>query len=154
MILAIDPGPFKSGYVRCEYTGVVVIGGTVENERILDLIGGSHVACEWIEHYGANITAGADVFHTCRWIGRFEQKAVSVGIPFHLVTRREAKLHLCGNMRAKDPHVRQALLDRYGGKAVAVGKKKEPGPLYGVSGHAWSALAVAVTYLDQRGEKA
>jgi hypothetical protein len=43
-------------------------------------------------------------------------------------------------MRAKDPNVRQALLDKIG----PVGTKKNPGPLYGVSGHGWSALAVAV----------
>jgi len=33
----------------------------------------------------------------------------------------------------------------YGGtRDAAVGTKKTPGPLYGVSGHAWQALAVAV----------
>jgi hypothetical protein len=58
-----------------------------------------------------------------------------------LVFRRDVKLHLCGSARAKDPNIRQALLDRFG----PVGTKKAPGPLYGVKSHIWSALAVAVT---------
>jgi hypothetical protein len=43
-------------------------------------------------------------------------------------------------MRAKDANIRQALIDRFG----AVGTKKMPGPLFGVSSHYWAALAVAV----------
>jgi hypothetical protein len=42
-------------------------------------------------------------------------------------------------MRAKDANIRQALIDKLG----AVGTKKAPGPLYGISGHLWAALAVA-----------
>ncbi|MBV8782506.1 MAG: hypothetical protein JO353_14005, partial [Phycisphaerae bacterium] len=53
--------------------------------------------------------------------------------------------------RAKDGNIRQALIDRFGPtKERAIGKKKSPGPLYGMSGDCWSALAVAVTYADQR----
>ena len=39
------------------------------------------------------------------------------------------------------------LLDRFGGSS-AIGLKRSPGPLYGVSKDVWSALAVAVTYAD------
>jgi hypothetical protein len=48
-------------------------------------------------------------------------------------------------MKAKDANVRQALIDRYGGKAEAIGTVKKQGPLYRVKSHAWQALAVAVT---------
>jgi len=45
------------------------------------------------------------------------------------------------------------LIDRYGTtRAAAVGNKKTPGPLYGISGHKWAALAVGVvgvTFLQQ-----
>ena len=65
-------------------------------------------------------------------------------------------MHLCKNNRAKDGNVRQAILDRYpatgGGKNPQVGTKKAPGPLYGVSGHAWQALAVAITAIETRGQ--
>ena len=46
----------------------------------------------------------------------------------------------------RDANIRQALIDRYGpGKDRAIGRKLSPGPLYGLSGDCWSALAVAVT---------
>lgn len=35
------------------------------------------------------------------------------------------------------------------GKEKAIGKKATPGPLYGVVGDEWAALAVAVTWWDQ-----
>ena len=58
-----------------------------------------------------------------------------------LVYRKDVKLHLCGSPRAKDPNIRQALLDKLG----PVGTKRQPGPCYGVKSHAWAALGVAVT---------
>ena len=63
------------------------------------------------------------------------------------------KLALCGSARAKDANVRQAIIDRFagvGGKAVAVGTKKNPGPLYGISNHKWSALALCITWIDMK----
>ena len=100
---------------------------------------------EMVASYGMPV--GTDIFETCVQIGRFEQawKGETARI-----FRREVKLHLCNNVRAKDSNVWQALVDRYGpGKAKAVGTKKAQGPLYGVTKHARAALAVGVTYLDQ-----
>ena len=58
-------------------------------------------------------------------------------------------VHLCHDSRAKDTNIRQALLDLFpragGGATPQVGTKGKPGPLYGVSSHAWPALAVAIT---------
>jgi len=109
-------------------------------------------AIEWFESMGMNV--GREVFETVCWIGRFQQIIGSGEV--RRITRREVKLHLCGTMRAKDPNIRQALLDLYsdwptlgGGKNPAIGISAKPGPLYGVSGHMWSALAVAVTYRAQ-----
>jgi hypothetical protein len=91
---------------------------------------------------------GREVFETCVWIGRFIQvwhdpDAVK------LVYRKDVKLHLCGTTKAKDPNVRQALLDLFprtgGGKTPQIGVQKQPGPLFGVSTHAWPALGVAIT---------
>ncbi|MNY62967.1 hypothetical protein D3C86_1998680 [compost metagenome] len=63
------------------------------------------------------------------------------------------KLHLCKTPRAKDANVRQALLDMFprtgGGKTPQIGTKAQPGPLFGVSSHAWAALGVAVTAAHQ-----
>jgi hypothetical protein len=49
-------------------------------------------------------------------------------------------------MKAKDANIRQALIDIYGGNDKAIGNKKTPGPLYGIKGDLWAALAVAVTF--------
>jgi len=91
-----------------------------------------------VASYGMPV--GREVFETVRWIGRFQQ-AWHKPEEVRLIYRRDVKLHLCGSMRAKDPHVWQALIDKLG----PVGTKASPGPLYGVKSHARSALAVAVT---------
>ncbi|WP_230687708.1 hypothetical protein, partial [Streptococcus pneumoniae] len=49
------------------------------------------------------------------------------------------KIWLCGTMRAKDANIAQALRDKHG----EVGTKKNPGKLYGIKSHLWSALAIA-----------
>lgn len=154
MILGIDPGPKESAYVM--FDGVrIVAHRTVLNEALLTLLnadnwtvcGGSvAVAIEWIVGYG--LTVGNETFHTCRWVGRFEEAAGCVEGDGHLITRKEIKSHLCSNTQAKDQHVRQALIDRIG----PVGTRKNPGPTFGIVGHEWSALSVAVTWCDRHKE--
>ena len=87
---------------------------------------------------------GAETFETCLMIGRILEIWERRNIPHRLVFRREVKMHLCGTMKAKDPNIRQALIDKLG----VVGTKKNPGPLHGVSSHLWAALAVAVFAID------
>ena len=59
------------------------------------------------------------------WAGRFAEAAHRV--PVVMLPRRAVKLALCGDSRAKDANIRQALIDRFGGSA-AVGRKAAPGP--------------------------
>ncbi len=144
-LLAIDPGTEQSAYVFLD-CGDVDGHGIVSNEDLEDILRHTlcPVACEWIEAMG--MAVGREVFETVYWVGRF----AAVSGQFHRVTRRQVKLHLCGNMKAKDPNIRQALIDLYGGsKEKAIGKKKTPGPLYGISSHEWSALAVGVTFQNR-----
>jgi hypothetical protein len=61
------------------------------------------------------------------------------------VFRRDVKLSLCGSARAKDGNIRTALIDLHGGKEAAIGRKKTPGPLWGVHADVWAALALAIT---------
>lgn len=104
-----------------------------------------HLAIEMIASYG--MAVGSEVFDTCIWIGRFIQ---AWNGPYTQVFRKDVKMHLCGQTKAKDANVRQALIDRFGpGKDKAIGTKKNPGPLYGISGDIWAALAVAVTHYDK-----
>ena len=137
-ILAIDPGPLKSAFVRWDGERVIECAW-IDNADVRETIRmcwQSQIAIEMIASYG--MAVGADVFQTCVEIGRMVEAA---GGCVSLVFRRDVKLHLCGSARAKDSNIRQALLDRFG----PVGTKKTPGPLFGVKSHIWSALAVAVT---------
>lgn len=140
-LLAIDPGPDKSGVVVWDGSRVISSGHR-ENDSIRAMIavgGYDRVACEMIASYG--MAVGASVFETCVEIGRFKERAEANRTAFQLVYRKDVKLNVCGSSRAKDANVRQSLLDALG----PVGTKNNPGPLHGVSGHAWAALAVAVT---------
>lgn len=97
------------------------------------------VAIELVRSYGMPV--GAEVFDTCIEIGRFVEVAEAVGAIVDLIPRQHVKLELCGSPRAKDPNIRAALIDIFGGP----GAEKKGGPLAGVKSHAWAALAVAVT---------
>lgn len=144
-ILAIDPGTTEGAAVMLT-NGRVTPFGVLPNDRLLQLVKEAAcdcIVCEWIECMG--MAVGKETFETVFFIGRIAEAAP---VPFHRVTRREVKLNLCGSMKAKDPNIRQALLDRFGGSA-AVGRKASKGPLYGISSHQWSALAVGITFLDK-----
>lgn len=146
--LAIDPGTTESGWVSYD-SGRISDFGKWPNHELLDLVGqdrGDYLALEMIASYGMPV--GAEVFETCVWIGRFHQR----WLDSHrhrtdpvMVYRKEVKMHLCGTTKAKDGNIRQAIIDIYGGKDRAIGKKATPGPLYGVSGDVWAALGLAIT---------
>lgn len=137
-ILAIDPGPEKSGVVV--WDGTVVEAAEMDNAtlrfRLMEnSFGGAELcAVEMIASYG--MAVGKDVFETCVWIGRIIERSP---IPAIRIFRKDIKLHLCGTTKAKDQNVRQALIDKHG----PTGTKKNRGKLYGISGHLWAALAVA-----------
>lgn len=142
-ILAIDPGTHNSGLVVFE-AGRVLRAGIHNNEFILHTIRESRadvLAIEMIASYGMPV--GREVFETCVWIGRMVE-TWREPYDVRMVYRKDVKLHLCGTAKAKDPNIRQALLDKVG----PAGTKKAPGPTYGVRSHAWAALAVAVTVAD------
>ena len=158
MIIAIDPGPTTSGIVwLSESTSVIRSKAEMNNFNVLNELTmvadylSTDVVIEMIASYGMPV--GAEVFETCVWIGQFMRRWYDVSRrPAGRLFRREVKLHLCGNVAAKDPNVRQALIDRFGpGRAKAIGTKRAPGPLYGVTGDAWAALAVGVTWRDKGG---
>lgn len=150
ILLAIDPGTTESGWVLYDTeTGAVRDSGVEDNLSLLDWLGITagrgfdQIAIEMIASYGMPV--GAEVFETCVWIGRFIE---AVNVPHTKVYRRDVKLLLCGTAKAKDANIRQALIDRYGGKDAAIGRKASPGPLYGIKSHMWPALAVAVAWVE------
>jgi len=158
-ILAIDPGDTESAFVVLDTATIfLATQGTVitqigkcPNHELIGKLARLEIECdtaviEKIESFG--MAVGAEVFETVFWSGRFAETLQHCRIPWNRLPRKAVKMHLCGTMRAKDAHIRQALIDRYGGPS-AIGKKKTPGALYGISGDVWAALAVAVTWADQ-----
>lgn len=147
-ILAIDPGTTHSGCVLLIDNRVAISRSDWENENVIRFIsefGPLFVAIEQIRSYGPDVWAGNETHDTSHWAGRFHQRALDSGGEVMLIPRSEAKLFLTGSVRTKDPQIRGALIDLFGGASVARGTKKNPGPLYKVSGHAWAALAIAAT---------
>lgn len=151
-VLAIDPGTTESAWLLYNASlGRPELKAIESNRDVLALLRepkwsgvNERLAIEMVAHYGTGMPAGREVFETCLWIGRYLEAWAAHHLEGALVYRKDIKLLLCGNSRAKDPHVRQALIDKLG----APGTKKAPGRTYGVSSHLWSALAVAVTYAE------
>jgi hypothetical protein len=139
-VYGIDPGPQEHAIVVWDAHANRVVRycnvSTVDAQEMLMRCVDDRdvVACEWVESYGMKV--GQTVFQTVFQIGRIF--AASPGV--RLIPRLQIKMHHCHDSRAKDGNVRLALIDRFG----EVGRKKSPGPLYGISNHLWSALAVAV----------
>lgn len=153
-ILAIDPGTTQSAWLVLPDSGEAIEFGISPNRELLDRLRQSEftsrferVVIEDITSYGMPV--GREVFHTVRWTGRFQEAIEFDGwTRVEFIGRKEIVTHLCGSARAKDPNVRMALLDRFGGKSQAVGLKAHKGPLYGISRDVWSALAIALTARD------
>lgn len=148
MIIAIDPGPTESAYVKLSGERITEYA-KVSNADLLRMVRSDSgpripVVVEMIASYG--MAVGAEVFETCVMIGRICEAAAQEPIR---IKRIEVKNHICHSSRANDANIRQAIIDRYGGKDAAIGKKAKPGPLYGVSGDIWAALAVGLTVLDR-----
>lgn len=148
-ILAIDPGTRESAWVIWDGERVKECGKEA-NDLLVDYLLSvkvfniTHTVIEKVASYGMPV--GEEVFETVFWSGRFAQVLASIDVPTARIVRQAVKLHLCHSNRAKDGNIRQALIDRFG----AVGTKKSPGPLYGIKGDMWAALAVAVTHWDMQ----
>jgi hypothetical protein len=159
LVYAIDPGTTESALVvynpNTRYIHRHVTEPNASVLEFLEHVGRDmrsralsrlalHLVVEQIESFG--MAVGKETFETVWWAGRFHQAWGATGLA-HRVTRREVKLHLCASARAKDANIRQAILDRFGGSA-AIGRKHAAGPLYGMKGHEFAALAVALTFTD------
>ena len=156
VLLGIDPGTVESGYVVFNSENMEVVeSGVIGNEELLHLSawGNAEIVCiEMVASYG--MAVGQTTFDTVLWIGRFVQTAVDKDKEYKLLyKKKDINPTLCYSSNVKDTHIRQAILDMFpptgGGSVPQKGTKAQPGPLYGVSSHAISALAVALTYCIQ-----
>lgn len=147
-IIAIDPGCEQSAWVVLR-DGLPIRRGKEANADVLfrvryEFNEQALLAIEAFQSFGMPV--GKEVFETCYFVGRLVEAWHGRNGRSQLVYRSEVKLFHCNSAKAKDPNIRQALIDRYGGsKDVAIGRKATPGPLYGIRADEWSALAIALT---------
>lgn len=124
-VLSIDPGTTKSGWVFIQ-DGVPLKWGWQDNEiiRILARNDGRFepdvVAIEYMKPRG--MPTSADEMTTMYELGRMVADMDRDQIA--KVWRTDVKINLCGRVTANDSNIRQALIDRFGGQAVAIGGKK------------------------------
>lgn len=171
-MLAIDPGPERSGYVILDTEhpdDPIWEYGHVENESLYFTIGGLGAtlplcdACviEDVGNYG-NVV-GKSIFDTAKEIGalRMLWKERWPTRIYREIKRSAVRLELAGHQRASDAQIKQNIRDMFpqtgGGKNPdmrAVGTKKQPGPLYGIKGdHMYDALGLALAFqiIQERG---
>jgi hypothetical protein len=96
------------------------------------------------------MAVGRDVFETCEWVGRYSQIAGDNAMAVSYIYRREEKLHICGDPRAKDANIRRALIDRFAKHDLKNGRgtKKDPDWFYGFKADCWAAYAVGLTWIE------
>ena len=163
IIFAVDPGSEKSGWVTFNTdTHEVSDFGTTENGKLEGFIDcGGYSDCdifayEMIGHYGKGMPAGKSVFETCIWIGHFE-KAWNNKCTTYRILNNQIRVALCGTVRAKEKNIHLAAKETFepygGGKDPYKGIKSQPGPLFGMTGHEFSALAVALAWEIMHGKK-
>ena len=161
IVLAVDPGSEKSGWVIYDSDDHKPIDFGVSNnydmEHLIEYDARPTVfAYEMIGHYGKGMPAGKSVFETCIWIGRFE-KAWNSEDTFYRILNTTIRATLCGTVRAKEANIHLASKEKFpatgGGKDPYKGTKGQPGPLFGMSGHIFSALAVGLTWKEVYGKK-
>lgn len=155
-VFAIDPGNVESAYC-------VIDGDTlgplkfdkVENAELLELVRHDRlradvIVIERVASYG--MAVGKEVFETCEWVGRFTEAAHAQDFQVEYIYRKDEKLHICQDSRAKDANIRRALIDRFARHDLKNGRgtKKSPDFFYGFRADIWAAYAVAITWAETR----
>lgn len=164
IVIAIDPGTRTHGLVVYRDREVVSASKDATTASVCSILWSAHILRRsrpvilTVERISAMGIAGNDVVHTAEISARFVELAHRIaadpahdGKPVHPVhvywlRRRQvlAMLAVSGAKGSKDAAVRRAMIEEHGGtKSIAVGTKAKPGPLYGVTSHAWQALGLA-----------
>lgn len=173
--IGIDPGQRHSGIVllRDPFNVERFIEASVDSDNpdvirwLRERVAILRPAVIVIEDMQATgVPCGHALLDTARWIGQFKEAAEHTAASYSgkvvMLPRNKVRMLLGAK---KDPAVRQAVLAMFrktgGGTTEQVGTKAWPGPLYGVTGHAWQAVGACMAYLamltmkradDARGE--
>ena len=148
-ILAIDPGSEKSAAViYCMKTDTVETFLTRSNTELLSWLVMARnksfaLVVEKIVSFGFAVKD--EMFETAWWGGRFAQ---AWGPNFEMYSRRQVRKTLFGQDKAKgsDARIRAFVIDHFGGKSKAIGKKLNPGRLFYMREHEWQACGLALAY--------
>lgn len=151
-IIGVDPGPETSGVVVYRAGGAPQV---IEAHAKLDWPGVRQLLNQYpqwsstfvCERVSAGAVSGKHILQTAEVCGRFMEYAEARQLSHYLLYRREV-LHALGvgGGASKDALVRQVVLELHPHVNGPVGTKKKPGPLYGVSSHAWQALGLCCAY--------
>lgn len=148
-ILGIDPGPETQALVRWDGQDFVPIG-ECEMWKAAGIIAAwtGTVAIEDFVVYQPLDATGRE---TIKAIGVLRYECWRHDIPCVEIPRADVLRHLCGATKGGDTALRAAIMDRFGGsRKAAIGTRKAPGPLYGMTGsHLLAALGVALTAADK-----
>lgn len=162
-LFAIDPGSSVSGWVLLRpETRILLDAGVDDNREVLAWLHGKEVRGKTFQQavyervVPMGFSVGATIFDTVWWTGAFCEAFNGTdceSVPW--VSRNQVKVAMCGQCtKVNDAAIRKRLLWLYSedgrlSEREVVGTRKHPGPLHGVKSHAWSALAVAHTYLNK-----
>lgn len=146
-VIGIDPGYNQSAFVVWDPVAKSILEkGIFIHVKMLEWlrsqVSAYLLAVEMFQSYGMPV--GKEVLQSCVWLGKYQEAWESKDRPTLQVLRTQIKGHHCNSVKAKDSHIRQVLIDKYG----PIGTLKLPGPLYGVHDDEWQALAVC-TYVTE-----
>ena len=153
-VLAIDPGDVESAFVLMDSETLEPLEfAKLSNPALAAWMDTNYMdidefVIERVQSYG--MAVGKNVFRTCEWTGRFVQIVYGYGIGAKYVYRKDEKLHICHDSRAKDANIRRALIDRFATHDMKNGKgtKDNPDFFYKFKADCWAAYAVGLTYIE------
>ena len=156
LILGIDPGPSTSGMVLYDPIDRRVVKAWKEADQaevqhyVRGMRRGIRAGLERqvvVEQVSAGPRMGASLLETQLLAGCIVGWCQAWGLPIDALYRRDVirALGCTAKKPSRDSQVRATLIERHGG-STAIGKKAEPGPLYGVASHAWQALGLVYAY--------
>jgi hypothetical protein len=156
-VLALDPGTTHTGWVLVDSETGAILGHDKNDNRSLrgvmvnlpGALAPDLVLIEAMSPRGQRL--GIETMEALRWSGRLEEAARPT--PVIRISRDAVKRTLLGaaNVKGADAAIRQVLIDRYGGaggRQSAVGTRKDPGPLFGITADRWAALGLFCAWQD------
>jgi hypothetical protein len=164
-IIGVDPGPELSGMVVIdeslkvlEHYDQIDVDGI---DDAIELFGSARaMVVEGLSprggfSVGKMMAQWGKTIQTAKVIGRIKQIAFWKGLIFVESNPSTWRAKFCGTASASPAQIKACVRDVYesrdlacgGGKQPSQGIKSQPGPLYGLKGHAWDALGVALTYV-------